>query len=313
MRVGRSSLTAQATTLVRALESRRPAVERLLEDGFAYGFLDWTNRTLLRLLCSTAIGGAATALLDRLIPGTRDSVVARTLHIDHALRAALAADVPQVVILGAGFDSRSLRISGIERARVFEVDHPATQARKRSCLARMLPSEPAHVSFVALDFDVDPERERLEEAMAKAGFREDSRTFFVWEGVTEYLSAEAVDRTLRFVSTAEPGSTIAFSYKNLSVIRDKPLAGVRSAKRRARLVGEPWIFGLDPTDIATFLAIRGLMLLEDVVAAEREARHLPASRRPHDSSDLDRTVLAEIRGAEARRSRSQESVQDGTD
>ena len=150
MRAGKSSISAQATALVRALESRRPAAERLLDDRFACGFLDGSNRALLRLLCATAIGAAATALLDQLMPGTRDSVTARTLHIDRELRAALAVDVRQVVILGAGFDCRSLRIRGIEKARVFEVDHPATQARKRQCLAQILPNEPAHVRFVAI-------------------------------------------------------------------------------------------------------------------------------------------------------------------
>ncbi len=310
MKAGRSSVTAQATTLVRALESRLPAAERLLEDRFAAGFLDRTNRTLLRLLCATAIGDAATALLDRLMPGTRDSVIARTLHIDAELRAALAADVPQVVILGAGFDSRSLRIAGIDTARVFEVDHPATQARKRGCLAQMLPSEPAHVSFVALDFcpqldDLELEHERLGKAMAEAGFREDSLTFFIWEGVTEYLSADAVDLTLSFVSKAAAGSTIAFSYKDLNIFRvERPLARGRSAQTRARLVGEPWIFGLDPTEIAAFLSVRGLVLIEDVCASEREARHLPASRRPRHGSDLDRTVVAEISGSVRKPARS---------
>ena len=66
--------------------------------------------------------------------------------------------------------------------------------------------------------------------------------------------------------------------------------------RRARFAGEPWIFGLDPTGIAAYLAARGLVLIEDVGASEREARHLPASRRPARGNDLDRTALAGIPG-----------------
>ena len=279
---------------------------RLLDDRFAYGFLDRTNRALLRLLSAPVVGSLATALLERLMPGTRDSVTARSLHIDHELHAALATGVPQVVILGAGFDSRSLRIEGIDRVRVFEVDHPATQARKRSCLAQMLPSEPAHVCFVAIDFGLQPddhpvESDRLGKAMIEAGFRGDARTFFIWEGVTEYLAAEAVDLTLRFISSAAAGSTIAFTYKDVSVFRG---AGARSALRQAQLIGEPWIFGLDPTEIAAFLSERGLLLIEDVAASEREARHLPASRRPCRGRDLDRTVLASVTGGIRNRRRS---------
>ena len=95
MKAGRSSVTAQATTLLRALEHRQPTAERLLEDRFASAFLDRTGRTLLALLSARAIGGATTRLLDRVMPGTRNSVLARTLHIDEALKTALGAGVPQ--------------------------------------------------------------------------------------------------------------------------------------------------------------------------------------------------------------------------
>lgn len=291
MKAGRSSVTAQATALARALELRRPATERLFEDRFACAFLEGWARALLRLLCAPAIGAAMTWLLDPLILRARDSLAARTLHIDEALEAELAAGLSQLVILGAGFDSRSLRIRGIERARIFEVDHPATQARKRIHLAKMHPGESVHVVFVALDFD----RERLDDALANAGFRTDTRAFFVWEGVTEYLSAEAVDRTLRFVSATAPGSRIAFTYKDSRVVRGTlPLPGARWSMACQRLVGEPCHFGLDPTGIAAYLAARGLTLVEDVGDTEREARHLPASRRTARAGDFDRTALAEV-------------------
>ena len=292
MKPGRSSVTAQATTLVRALESHRPEPEKLLDDPLAREFLHGSNRLLLRLLCAKGIGRTATCLLDRLLAGTRDSVVARTLHIDAALRDALAGGVRQVVILGAGFDSRALRIDGIERARVFEVDHPDTQSRKRSCLKKMLPSEPAHLTFVAIDFD--RAGESLGEALFNAGFRDDLCTFFVWEGVTEYLSAEAVDRTLRFIAGSAPGSTVALSYKDASLLRDPTAkASSRSAMLWARWVGEPWTFGIDPAVIAPFLAARRLVLIEDADSSVREARHLPPGRRP-TASGRDHTALAEV-------------------
>src|SRR5574341_1797917 len=112
---------------VRALESRRPAGERLFEDRFAFAFLGWEARMVVRLASTPLIGRVTASVLDRLRPGVTDAVAARTRHIDDALRAAFANGGGQVAILGAGFDSRAYRIAGIERARVFELDHPQTQ------------------------------------------------------------------------------------------------------------------------------------------------------------------------------------------
>ena len=133
--------------------------------------------------------------------------MARTALIDRRLELALRHGVAQVAILGAGYDSRAYRISGIEKTRVFEIDRRETQQVKRNRMIRHLKSIPPNVVFVEVDFL----RQTLAEVLAARGFDPGRRTFFVWEGVTNYLDAGSVDATLRSVGSCAPGGEIAFT------------------------------------------------------------------------------------------------------
>src|SRR5262245_56108719 len=126
----RISRTATVVALWRARESARAASTRLFEDPFAEMFVGWRLRRALKLSRLPVVGAALPwGLVDGHWDGSRGTVAVRTRYIDDALGVALRNGVEQVVILGAGFDSRAYRIPGIERVRVFEVDHPVTQAR----------------------------------------------------------------------------------------------------------------------------------------------------------------------------------------
>jgi methyltransferase (TIGR00027 family) len=272
-----ASRTAQFVTLFRALESARPPGERLFEDPLARDFLDGRLGRLADLARVPGIGRVVPALVDRRSPGSRLAVVVRTRFIDDALREALTAGLDQVVLLGAGFDSRAHRIPGIDRTRVFEVDHPDTQAAKRERVRGTLGEEPAQVTYVPVDFA----RQDLGAELAAAGFRSGARTFFVLEGVVSYLTPEAVDANFRYVAeTSGPGSQIAFTYLHRGVIDGShQVPGSRQAEARVRAVGEPWRFGFDPAELPGYLADRGLDLLEDVSPAEAAPRYVPAEYR----------------------------------
>jgi methyltransferase (TIGR00027 family) len=176
---GRESRTAQYVALFRALESQRPPAARLFADPLAECFLDRRLRAVVAAAGLPLIGQIVPWLLDRWIPGPRPSAVARTRFIDDALLSALAEGARQVVILGAGYDSRAYRLPDLRHLHVFEVDHPDTQAIKRVVIERELGSLPAHVSFVPVDFD----REPLADTLAPAGLQVGVATFTIWEGV----------------------------------------------------------------------------------------------------------------------------------
>jgi methyltransferase (TIGR00027 family) len=151
---------------------------------------------------------------------------------------------------------------------VFEVDHPATQAAKRARLA----DAAGRVTYVPLDFD----RQDLASALDAAGFDRRRRTFFVWEGVTNYLGAAAVDATLRTVARGAPaGSALLFTYVHRGVLDGSvPFFGTERLAQTLARYAESWTFGLDPATVPAYLAERGLELVEDLGAREYRARYM---------------------------------------
>jgi methyltransferase (TIGR00027 family) len=276
MQTSQASRTAQLMAMFRALESARPPEVRLFADPFAARFLK--SRMRLAIYAAERFPAFQIGLarfIDRRWPGARPSGVARTGFIDGALRAALAGDVEQVAILGAGYDSRAYRIDEINRLRVFEVDHADTQRRKRQVLARTAGLSLQHVTFVEVDFL----RETLQQALLKAGFNPGRKTFFIWEGVTHYLDSSAVDATMRFVGSCAVGSGIVFTYIHRGLLEGSNGFSVSpNVSRLLEEAGEPWKFGFYPEELPPYLRVRGMELVEDLGAVEYGAHCMGASR-----------------------------------
>jgi len=288
------SRTALAVTLWRARESHRTASSRLFEDELASAFLDRRFRWALRLSRLPLVGAAVPwSLIDGHWSGSRGTVAVRTRYIDDALTEALRAGLEQIVIFGAGFDSRAYRIPGIAGTRVFEVDHPMTQAEKKKAVARRLGALPAHVVFVPVDFGTDT----LDSAMPAAGFRESARTFFICEGVTHYLSAADVDTLFRYVARSAPaGSRMVFTYIHRTILEGAAtFAGAGRTLATVKRSGEPYTFGFEPEALPQYLAERDLTLIEDVGAGAYRERYLDPRGRGHEPlSEFQRAALVSI-------------------
>jgi len=186
--------------------------------------------------------------------------------------------VRQVLILGAGFDTRAYRLAPMRETHVFEVDHPATQAAKRRALGGHAGQPPAGVTFVPVVFGADdPARE-----LAAAGFGPGASTLVLWEGVTNYLGPEAVDATFRFLAAAlGPGSPLLFTYVDRGMLDGTAdFAGAATTMRAVRRVGEPFTFGLDPGEVPGYLAGRDLALEWDTPVSAAAARFYPAGDCP---------------------------------
>lgn len=183
---------------------------------------------------------------------------ARTSYIDVALDA-VAGPTEQLVILGAGNDTRSYRLPPESGLRCFEVDAPATQALKRRMLDA-LDVDSSHVTFVSANFL----REDWLEKLVDAGFDPDKRSFFVWEGVTMYLDRDAVEGTLHRIASLAVGTTVAFDYVSPATINGRSTLE-RYARAALVAAGEPMDFGMGGTyparaEVAAFLAACGLEL-----------------------------------------------------
>jgi methyltransferase (TIGR00027 family) len=209
-------------------------------------------------------------LLERGLPGAFGYFNARTQYFDEVLLREARAGLDQVVILGAGFDSRSLRLSDAMRAaRVFEVDMPEVLALRTEHLVGNQ-STPASAIAVPIDF----ERDDLGEVLRERGYESAARTLFLWEGVTYYLPEDAVKAVLSLVAShGGPGSSIRFDYVTRAFVDgDYSGYGARRLADGWRRLGNVNRFGVD--DIAAFVHPIGLRVQSDIDAGELERRYL---------------------------------------
>jgi methyltransferase (TIGR00027 family) len=291
MTSSQSSKTAEYMAFFRALESIRPTDQRLFEDPFAMRFLRPRLRCAVRLSRVRFFASLVNQYADRRLPGARTSAIARTRLIDDSVRIFLARHNAQIVILGAGFDCRAYRLPGLARARVFEVDHPATLSAKLLQLRKTVPSLPENVRFVAADFN----RTTLSEILQGSGFDSAWPTLFLWEGVTNYLSQEAVDSVLRCISGCCPGSRIVFTYVHSGMLDGSVFfEGAERLLRDVARLQEPWTFGIDPGHLAHLLTSRGLSLVEDVSAAEYRRRYFGDAARHMAGYEFYRIAIADV-------------------
>lgn len=242
MKQKQSSRTAEGMAIMRAIEAAKPEGERLCYDPFARSPINGFSFLMSKLTIASGLYGL-------FFPGAAEFVLVRERYIDDFLQERLREGLDQVVILGAGFDTRAYRIAGIEKTRVFEVDHPATQADKLQRLQKVVNPLPAHVSFVAVDFN----SQTLADRLRASGYDEDGETLFIWQGVTMYLTPKGVDGTLAFIAgRSGPGSAVIFDYFYTETLRR-----MKATKGILRLIGERLTFGIDEGQIVSFLSRRG--------------------------------------------------------
>ncbi len=276
MREGKPSRTASQNALFRALEARRSATVRVADDPLAVHFLPAEFRLLAEVARLPPARRLLEVVIDRRWPCARPGVVARTRLIDHLVLRELAR-VEQVLILGAGFDTRAFRLPGMAQARVFELDHPATQAAKRRALHRGGHAG-AQVTFVPVEFGHDD----LARALTAAGFAGGAPTLVLWEGVTNYLDRAAVDATFTLLgSVLGAGSPVVFTYVDARMLDGSAaFAGAETTMRAVRRAGEPFTFGFNPSQLPDYLSGLGFELLSDERVSDAAQRAYPPGRCP---------------------------------
>lgn len=215
----------------------------------------------------------------RMLPGLYEYIFARTELFDELFTEALEENCPQIVLLGAGCDSRAYRFeSRVKDTAIYEVDHPATQQVKRDLLRRGGIAIPEYVRFVAADLD----REPLGEVLTSHGLHTDRRTLFLMEGVIYYLTAEGVDSLLESIrECSPPGSGLAFDYILQSMVRGTcDRYGAQQVASRVSSVGETFRFGIDEQHIESFLGDRGFELSRHLTAEDLAATYLATGDGP---------------------------------
>jgi methyltransferase (TIGR00027 family) len=287
MKAQTASKTAQYMAFFRALETARPESRSLFQDPYARQFLSPTLK-LLVILASLPIGrGLIPRLVQREAPGAFSSGVARTRHIDDLLEKAVREGSKQIVILGAGFDTRALRLDFLRDVAVIEIDHPDTSRSKLQTLGTIMAKLPENVSYCQADFN----GQSLEEIGIESNIDFGAATAIVWEGVTNYLSADAVDKTFRWTEKFSRVDII-FTYIDRKVL-DHPgeFAGTENVLAYLRDSEEQWTFGFVPSALPDYLAKHRLALVEDVSAVQYCTKYM-ADRRVTKGYEFYRVALA---------------------
>lgn len=210
-------------------------------------------------------------------------MVCRTRYLDDAVMASVSMGTRNIVIVGAGLDTRPYRLELGSAVRVFELDLPAMIDAKKQRVAHVFGELPGYVSYIAIDFD----SEDLGEALTREGLDRQARVMLILEGVTQYIGKLAVESILQFVAGRPCGSEAVFTYVLKDVIDGTSKA---LGADQGGTVGRQfqWVFGIDRAELPEDLRRLGLELLEDVGAEDYLARYLAPMQRKLTVFEIER-------------------------
>jgi methyltransferase (TIGR00027 family) len=249
------------------------AAHQVLEQGRIFA-----DPLALRILGADADEAIGEAEREPRRRGLRLFIAVRTRFAEDALAAAIVRGARQLVVLGAGLDTYAYRADPGAALRVFEVDHPATQAWKRERLASAGIAIPPALTFAPVDF----EHESLAEGLGAAGFDPARRSFFTWLGVTPYLTEQAIFATLDAIASLPGGAEVAFDYANPPEAIDDPERRAAHEELAARVAaaGEAFRCYLDTPTLHARLTALGFSEIEDLGPTEIAARYFPGRATP---------------------------------
>lgn len=289
----KQSSTGYGPAVMRAMENFLPEDKRLFEDPYSEKFLPPFYKFFVILMRSPRVLNFLIRIREKLTPGIIGGLICRTRYIDDVLNNAIKEGVGTVVNLGAGMDTRAFRISGIENIQYFELDFPELQKVKRAYIDKKIGELPSNVYLVPIDFN----NQDLGEELKKVGYTLSSKTLFIWEGVTQYISKEAIANTLKYVAQAATGSRIVFTYVLKSFIDDSYIPdGLNSLHKLVLKKKNPlWFCGFEPTKMREYLSKYSLSLIEDVGHEEYLERYIKPKGRHLTVMEIERAVLAEVK------------------
>lgn len=286
--------TGEGVSWIKAVGMLYPPEQRLFEDPFSEKLLSPFYKFWLILMRSPKIFKFLMQLREKSTPGLVGWMFCRFRYIDDVLKKCLAEnEIDTVVNLGAGYDCRAFYIPGVQNIRYFEVDHPDVIRQKKAKMTKILGVLPKHVIFVPLDF----EQQSLETEFANAGYSLSEKTLFIWEGVTQYITEEAVNHTLKYISQAASSSKLVFTYVLKSFIEGKIIHdGVKVMYKYMCKGKNPlWMYGMDPAGLTEYLAKYSLSLIEDIGSPEVKDRYMDQLNLNLKVFEIERLALAEVK------------------
>ena len=241
-------------------------------DFIAEGFLSFPIKLLNK---SKKFREKVKAKTNESTPGVYEYIIARTLFFDEVFTQALKESIPQIVFLGAGYDSRGIRFKHLNNStQMIELDMAATQNRKIKCLKKNKIKIPEYLTFTTIDFN----NQSLESALTSAGYQKGKRTLFIWEGVCMYLEAQSVRDTLTFIQQSSTSDSL-LAFDCVVSFSDKDGHKYHGAKEMLQFMkdkhkNEPFTFSIDGKNIADFLGECGHKIVRHLNQDQIETTYL---------------------------------------
>ncbi len=266
MESNQSYKTAYNAAYARLIEQHEPDSLRLFNDPYVSSFF---GKNILFQLKHKPLRSISKFMYNISMPGIFGLQVCRTKYIDEKLASAIMSGIEQIVILGAGFDTRSQRFSKERHIKIFELDLPYIQIKKEKTISKFIGKLPDNVIYAPIDFN----SQEIDEVLTSKGLDLSKPIFFVWEGVTQYITKEAVENTLRFISGTPAGSQLVFTYILENIInRTTDDISAINFQTVIEMSEQKWQFGIDPSKVSEFVRPYRLSLIEDV-GADYISRH----------------------------------------
>ena len=288
--------TAQGVAKQRLIESLARPDKRLINDPYADKFVRGAG--IMKVM-----GHKLNVWLSgKLAPGFHEHIISRTLFIDELITNNAANGVEQYVILGAGYDSRAHRLDLPSSLRIFEVDQSEVQTRKRSKIPKELPNS-ENVTYVSVDFS----NQSLSKQLLAEGFDQSKSTIFTLEGVSQYITKDALTSTIMEIAslTEDTNSTFFISYVDELLLKD-PIAcfgkGYPKPAKKAKLitdlsakVGEAWVSFYNEKELESLLSENGFSIKQNMTLKDLNSEYFgPVGRtlRENQLFNLEHFLVA---------------------
>ena len=281
----KSGSTAYGSAAVRLMEQFEPEITRLFYDPVVYHI---TNNILRYALKFKSVRNYFIRSSEKIMPGIIGAQICRTKYIDEKT-TSLLNDLKQILVLGAGFDTRAYRLKEIDKVKIYEIDLPEIQKTKKRKLKKYLSNFPINVTFIPIDFN----EEKLEDVLKNSSFDRTKSTLVILEAVTQYLDKNSVDEVFKFVSRLSNESYFIFTYILKDVIERKRADGNKIMEWSEKK-GVTFKFGINPSDINLFLRKYSLETIEDVNTEYYQRNYLKPINRNMLVTELERINFSRV-------------------
>ena len=289
--------TAQGVAKQRMIETLAKPENRVINDPYAENFTQGSG--FIKLIGHKAL----VWITKKIVPGFHEHMVSRTKFIDDLVKDSVHKGAEQYVILGAGYDTRAHRLNLHNKTKVFEVDQAEVQIRKRSKIPKEL-SNLENITYVDVDFN----HQSLKSRLLKAGFDQSKSTVFTLEGVSQYVTKNALEKTIKELSELSQQANAIFYMSYVSDLIDKnpeacfgkgylnPEKKIDLILKGAAKVGEPWISLYDEKEIEKMLFQYGFSLKANKTLSDLNSLYFSPFRRELDENqifNLEHSAVAE--------------------